>query len=223
MRVGDEVVLECGVGTLKDVYPFLLDKARGKTVLNVGAAGNASVHLPERPDLWLHTRLLDVASEVVGLDIDPVEIAHARAHGVIIEDGNCEDARLGRAFDVVLMMEVIEHVDNLAAAVHNMLDHLHPGGELVLTTPNATHIGNLIDAFRRRPANVFWQHVAVFTPEHFQAFCDRHDLDLREVNYFTFDAIGGLSLRLKTALIRAFGVLSPRLHSSFAVTLRKRG
>jgi len=65
--------------------------------------------------------------------------------------------------------------------------------------------------------------VAVFTPEHFQAFCDRHDLDLVEAKYFTFDATGGLSMRLKTAIIRAFGVLSPRFHSSFVVTLRKRG
>ncbi len=223
MRIGDEVVLECGIGTLGDIYPYLLDKARGKTVLNVGAAGNASVYLPDRPHLWLHTRLVNVAAEVVGLDIDPVETGIAAQHGVVIEHGNCEDARLDRTFDVVLMMEVIEHVDNLAAAIHNMLDHVAPGGELVLTTPNATHIGNVIDAFRRRPANVFWQHVTIFTPEHFQAFCDRHDLDLGEVNYFTFDATGGLSMRLKTALIRAFGALSPRLHSSFAVTIRKPG
>ncbi len=223
MRIGDEVVLECAIGTRADIYPFLLDKARGKAVLNVGAAGNASVYLPDRRELWLHTRLLDAAAEVVGFDIDPVEVGIAAEHGVTIELGNCEDAHLGRTFDLIVLLEVIEHVDNLATAIDNLLDHLNPGGELVMTTPNATHIGNVIDAFLRRPANVFWQHVTLFTPEHFQAFCDRHDLDLREVNYFTFDATGGLSMRLKTALIRAFGVLSPRLHSSFAVTIGKRG
>lgn len=223
MRRGDEVALECPVGTVGDIYPFLMLKAQDKDVLNVGAAGNASVYLPDRPHQWLHTRLIDVAADVVGLDLDPVEIGIAAGHGVVIEQGNCEDAQLGRKFDFIVMLEVIEHVDNLATAIHNLLDHLKPGGELVMTTPNATHIGNIIDAFLRRPANVFWQHVNLFTPEHFQAFCDRHGIDLCEVKYFTFDTPGGgLSVRAKTALIKAFGLLSPRLHSSFAVTLRKR-
>jgi len=223
MRIGEEVVLECPVGTLKDVYPHLMEKAEDKSVLNVGAAGNASVYLPDRPHLWLHTRLIDTAAEVIGLDIDPVEIGNAAEHGVVIEQGNCEDAQLGRKFDMIVMLEVIEHVDNLATAIHNLLDHLTPGGELVMTTPNATHIGNIIDAFRRRPANVFYQHVNLFTPEHFQAFCDRHDLNLMEAQYFTFDANGGLGMRIKTAIIRMFGRLSPRLHSTFLVSIRKRG
>lgn len=222
MRHGDEVRLDCPLGTVGDIYPYLMLKARGKTVLNVGAAGNASVYLPGRPHLWLHTRLIDVAGDVVGLDIDPVEIGIAARHGIVIEQGNCEDARLGREFDLIVMLEVIEHVDNLAAAIHNLLDHLKPGAELVMTTPNATHIGNIIDAFLRRPANVFWQHVTLFTPEHFQAFCDRHGLDLCDVKYFTFNAPdSGLAMKMKTALIKAFGALSPRLHSSFAVTIRK--
>lgn len=173
MRIGDEVVLECGIGARPDIYPFLLDKAQGKAVLNVGAAGNASVYLPDRPHLWLHTRLIETADSVVGLDIDPVEVGIAAQHGITIELGNCEDALLHRKFDMIVMLEVIEHVDNLATAIMNLLRHLKPGGELVMTTPNATHIGNIIDAFLRRPANVFYQHVTVFTPEHFQAFCDR--------------------------------------------------
>ncbi|HIF10106.1 MAG TPA: methyltransferase domain-containing protein [Sneathiellales bacterium] len=128
MRVGEEVVLECPVGTLRTVYPFLMAKAEDKTVLNVGAAGNASVYLPDRSHLWLHTQLIDTADDVIGLDIDPEEIGNAAEHGILIEEGNCEDAELGRLFDLIVMLEVIEHVDNLGAAIHNLLDHLNSGG-----------------------------------------------------------------------------------------------
>lgn len=42
-------------------------------------------------------------------------------------------------FDVITMWEVIEHLPDPVATVRSLLNHLHPGGMLMLSTPNTNH------------------------------------------------------------------------------------
>lgn len=85
-------------------------------------------------------------ADVRGLEIDPVRVDLARAncqdHGLtgtvvqsrdILEDGLAGD--LGR-FDVITMIDVIEHVADMPRALANAVDLLEPDGVLVLEIPN---------------------------------------------------------------------------------------
>jgi 2-polyprenyl-6-hydroxyphenyl methylase/3-demethylubiquinone-9 3-methyltransferase len=106
----------------------------GLTLLDVGCGGG----LVSEP-------MARLGFDVTGLDATPDNIEIARAHA---EAGNLAiDYRAGavetlvaeeRRFDVVLALEVVEHVADPAAFVADLARVLAPGGAVVLSTLNRT-------------------------------------------------------------------------------------
>lgn len=84
-------------------------------------------------------------AHVVGVDAAARNIAAARLHAnssrqnIDYRVGE-PDAALheGDSFDVILLLEVVEHVDNLQAFVQQAARHLKPGGLLLVSTINRT-------------------------------------------------------------------------------------
>jgi 2-polyprenyl-6-hydroxyphenyl methylase/3-demethylubiquinone-9 3-methyltransferase len=92
--------------------------------------------------------LARLGARPTGLDAAPENIGAARAHaaamGLEIEylAGGIE-AVAGRRFDLVVSMEVVEHVADTAAFARGLADALAPGGLLILSTPNRTLLSHL--------------------------------------------------------------------------------
>jgi 2-polyprenyl-6-hydroxyphenyl methylase/3-demethylubiquinone-9 3-methyltransferase len=89
--------------------------------------------------------LAAAGAAVMGLDAAANSIAAARLHAS--QAGLNIDYRAGEAqavlepqeqFDVLLLLEVVEHVDNVAAFVAQAAAHLAPGGLLLAATINRT-------------------------------------------------------------------------------------
>jgi len=114
---------------------------------------------PESPQPLTGLRLLDIGcggglvaeplarlgAAMVGVDATEPNIAVARLHagqvGLAIDyrHGSAEElARAGERFDVVLALEVIEHVADLSVFVQAMTALVEPGGLLILSTLNRT-------------------------------------------------------------------------------------
>ncbi|WP_266003801.1 bifunctional 2-polyprenyl-6-hydroxyphenol methylase/3-demethylubiquinol 3-O-methyltransferase UbiG [Paucibacter sp. PLA-PC-4] len=84
-------------------------------------------------------------AQVVGVDAAANNIAAARLHAA--ETGLRIDYRCGEpgatlgeneSFDVLLLLEVVEHVDQVPAFVRDAISHLRPGGLLLVSTINRT-------------------------------------------------------------------------------------
>ena len=84
-------------------------------------------------------------AQVVGVDAASKSIAAARLHAS--SGGLNIDYRVGEpdvalhdgdTFDVLLLLEVVEHVDNLQSFVREAARHLKPGGLLLVSTINRT-------------------------------------------------------------------------------------
>lgn len=215
MRLGDSTVLDHPAATIADAHALILDMANGKRVLNVGAAGNATFYRDHGVDGWLHARLALRVETLMGLDLDGDEVQVASSLGYDIHMGNCETANLGTAFDLIVLADVLEHVDNPALALANMMGHLHPGGQIVLTTPNATFLGNVLNALLRRGPHIYWDHVNLYVPENIQVLCDRNGWTLAQTFLYSMTDKRTMSLRLKSILIHGAGMVFPRLHSAF--------
>jgi 2-polyprenyl-3-methyl-5-hydroxy-6-metoxy-1,4-benzoquinol methylase len=74
--------------------------------------------------------------DVAGIEIAADAAAHCRAHGLDVRTGVADEAamaELGPA-DVIVLLDVIEHLPDPRATVALCARHLAPGGALVLTT-----------------------------------------------------------------------------------------
>jgi 2-polyprenyl-6-hydroxyphenyl methylase/3-demethylubiquinone-9 3-methyltransferase len=92
--------------------------------------------------------LARLGARATGIDAAPENIGAARAHaeasGLDIEylAGGIEGLA-GRRFDLVVSMEVVEHVADTAAFAAGLASTLAQGGLLILSTPNRTLLSQL--------------------------------------------------------------------------------
>jgi len=114
--------------------PKTLDCLKGLRMLDIGCGGGI-----------LSEPLARLGAGMVGVDPAEENIAVARAHaeeqGVAIDyrAGTAEElAEAGEAFDVVLAMEVVEHVADIELFVSTCAAMVKPGGLMVAATLNRT-------------------------------------------------------------------------------------
>lgn len=134
---------------LTDRDTFLLELARGKTVLHVGAADSPLTRERYETGELLHMKLRPVVKEMVGVDIDADAAAFLRDKtgiddiviaDVIENDGFDRDERLKKPFDLIYCCDIIEHVSNPGSLLANLATFCHKDTRIVLTTPNALSI-----------------------------------------------------------------------------------
>jgi len=130
--------------------PFILDNVRrafelapnarldGLSVLDIGCAAGI-----------LAESLAHHGARVTGIDPSArnIEIArrHARTAGLDIDyQSGPVEALEGRRFDVVLNMEVVEHVDDLPRFVDHCCERVRPGGLQFLSTINRTPLSYVV-------------------------------------------------------------------------------
>ncbi len=74
--------------------------------------------------------------QCTGLEFSGVAAAEARVKGFKVIDGRVEDATLpDKAFDVVVLDSVVEHLADPKAAMANLSRAMRPGGVVALVTP----------------------------------------------------------------------------------------
>ena len=220
MRQGDLVKLETKPRAISDIIDYVVDACRGKSVLNIGALGDVKYYLPNYKNIWLHEKILQVANDSTALDLDEEGCKWAKEHGYDVIHGDCETMELNKQFDVIVMYEVIEHLNAPVTALSNILKHLKPNGSLIITTPNPTAFPLVVSTFLNRQPNVFYDHVCEFSPENIQAISDRLRVKLTDVAYFTRHDSRSKALDFKSYVLRGIGSVLPRCHYQFAAVVK---
>jgi SAM-dependent methyltransferase len=105
-------------------------------------------------------------------------VEFAASHGVRVRRSLDDVAEL---YDVVVAIEVLEHIRDPHAALDTIHRVLKPGGLLLFTTGNlARHRGEVATWFYARHPEV---HISFFTPDAFRRLADRHGLRPLKVRF----------------------------------------
>lgn len=220
MRLNDLTRLNRKPVLESNIVKSILRQAKNKSVLNVGAAGGVQGYLPNNPDIWLHHQIGCVAKELVGIDIDDEGIAYAAQHGVEIVKGNCESMDLMRKFDIIVLSDVIEHLDAPVTGIRNLMRHLSHDGCLLITTPNPTSFNIIARVLAGRLINIYYDHVTSFMPEHIQGICDRYGYQADGYSFFNLVDKRSKVIQGKSIAAKLISMLNPRLATSFMAILK---
>ncbi|MDQ7803981.1 glycosyltransferase [Amycolatopsis sp. A133] len=147
-------------------YAFAARFAEGKRVLDLAAGEGYGSALLAR-----------AAAGVVGLEIDPQTVGHARNRypHVRFEVGSITDPQAldGEVFDVITCFEAIEHVDEQDRLMELVRNRLAPGGVFLCSTPdvevythdhgnkNPYHVHELTESAFRSLLSASFEHVVV--------------------------------------------------------------
>ena len=133
---------------------------------------------------WLLSQAREVEPRLrrtVVVDIDGKAKAGAEAAGHEFFLGRVEEFESDRKFDLILLLNLIEHVDDPVAVLTRMRALLAPGGKILVKTPNH----DSIDA--RLFRNHSWgglhcpRHWVVFTPESFVRAAEKAGLQVQDI------------------------------------------
>lgn len=118
---------------------------------------------------------------VVDLDPEAMPLAHANGHSYACS--RIEDFRTDARFDVVLLLNLIEHVRDPAAVLAQVGELLAPGGILVIKTPNHDALDARVFRHRSWAGLHCPRHWVVFTRGSFERLVTRCGLRVRSASY----------------------------------------
>jgi 2-polyprenyl-6-hydroxyphenyl methylase/3-demethylubiquinone-9 3-methyltransferase len=170
--------------------PIRLDALAGLRMLDIGCGGGI-----------LSEPLARLGAEVVGADPSQPNIEAAKLHAA--EAGLAMDYRAttaealadeGERFDVVLAMEVVEHVADLSLFVKRCAEMVKPGGLMITATLNRT-LKSFALAIVGAEYLLGWlprgthQWDKFVTPNELEAALERHGLMVLDETGVTYDLI----------------------------------
>ena len=197
----------------------------GANVLDVGCATGS-----------LATLLRDVrGARVIGIEPDPVRAALAAERGIDVRVGvlSPEITQALGVFDVVLYVDVLEHLIDPLGELANALPLIAPGGALIISVPNVAHWSVRWNLLRGR---FNYTDTGLMDATHLRWFTRNSIIELLSkagikpvsveytigLNHYRNSLAKRIPKRLRRAVVRSLVKIAPRLFAlQFVITGRR--
>jgi 2-polyprenyl-3-methyl-5-hydroxy-6-metoxy-1,4-benzoquinol methylase len=168
----------------------------GRIVLDVGCVGQD--HDFTSP-LWMHNLIKAAAADLDGVDIDPAGILSMKEKGYSVLDPE-GIKKSGKKYEVVVMSDVIEHVNDPVAFLQFYSSCLADKGIFIITTPNAHGIRNFSNILIRNNYPLNPEHTMWFCPKTILEVLRRAGLNFSDFSwldeYYSLKEVRGVKFRL---------------------------
>jgi SAM-dependent methyltransferase len=121
-----------------DVRPFV--PAGVREVLEVGCGRGATAR-------WLQETF---GCRVTGVELNPAAAAEAARDLAAVHCGDVATAPLGGPYDLVVALELFEHLPRAESVLARLAEHTRPGGRILLSVPNVGHHSVVLDLLAGR-------------------------------------------------------------------------
>lgn len=165
------------IDSTKDFKEYLVAETQNKRVLDIGVCEHDLTHMNAAD--WKHKYIRDASSYCVGVDIiEPlVKVLNEKGYNIKCMDAT-SDNYLGEKFDVVVIGDVIEHVENPVALLRFAKRHLNDGGKIIVSTPNPFSYHFLWMILKENTAVVNFEHTLWVSPSISVELAHRSNLEL---------------------------------------------
>jgi hypothetical protein len=225
-----------GVSRPVDRIGYIREACAGLRVLDLGAMDETAWHAKRGRGTWLHEEIGRTAAHVDGIDnsaLVPAEGLRTGANSTIwrgdVGDPERVVAALEEPPDVIVAGELIEHLESPLQFLKRFAAAARLSGKtLILSTPNATALHNVLIALTRREST-HHDHLCLLSYKTLNTLCMRAGFaDWEIIPYFArftemqerHTGVARLAVRAAERTINAFEWLFPLL--SFGYILRIR-
>jgi 2-polyprenyl-3-methyl-5-hydroxy-6-metoxy-1,4-benzoquinol methylase len=162
---------------IQDRLSYLCMLASGKDVLDVGVVEH--FYSSSKSDEWLHGRLKNSAKTILGIDILHKDIGRLSDKGFNVIVCDITKEALDQKFDIIIIGDVIEHINSPNSLFENSIKMLRPGGKIVITTPNPWYANVVLkNIFNGVPFTDSADHAMWFDPSTICELASRSGLSL---------------------------------------------
>jgi hypothetical protein len=164
---------------------------KGKSVVHYGCVDDNTtlIDAKMKKGYYLHKVVTDSTTRCIGIDINRPLIKYLRdQYGINnIFYGNVEnpssfemDIQDLKQYEVLLIPDLIEHLDNVGKMLEGIKDFFSPKVKLYIMTPNPFGYLNFIATLLRREI-YSPHHTCLFTTESMKVLLDRHGFKIEKV------------------------------------------
>ena len=134
--------------------------------------------------------LQKLGARPTGTEVDPQAIELGRRLGFEVIPGQLTGDSGGRTYDLISLLDLVEHPLEPMAILHQAATMLRPGGRLMIWTPNGGHIRRDPD---RTTLRVDLEHMQYFTPRSCRQVASALRLEIVHLEEVGFPALAGMS------------------------------
>ena len=179
---------------------YLANLARGKTVLHIGIGGFTdnpayTARLADYAERTLHGKLHSVARNLTGVDVNAHSLAimsDALPGRYVQADITAAEASeaIGGTYELIVLGDVIEHLDCFRSALQNLRALLADDGVLVITTANAYNAEAILKLVFRYES-VHDEHTCYFSYLTMRRVLEMNDMTIEDFRYYVQTRTGG--------------------------------
>lgn len=193
----------------------------GKRVLDVGCVGQ---DIDYNNPGWLHNKIRNAAISLDGVDIADEGIRALRDKGYSIYTPD-ELRTSGKSYDLIVMSDVIEHVNDPIVFLKFYSAFLAEKGSIIITTPNAHGIRNFTNILFRNDFAVNTEHTFWFCAKTIMEVAERAELNFVEFywldEYFKLNEIKEMKFKIIHIINRFFMKMRSNFYPNFMIILSK--
>ncbi len=159
-----------------DKFSWIVSMCANKVVLDVGCVGQDRSY---EGNGWLHGELKKVAQVLIGTDINQLAMGDLKEKGyeIYLPD---ELPEKNQKFDVIVMGDVIEHVNDPGAFLAFYAQFLNENGQMIICTPNVFGMRYIIQVLFYGKPGTNEEHTLGFDPYVMLELFNRIDLAPKE-------------------------------------------
>ena len=186
---------------------LIIDLCRDKKVLHLGCIDHPLLEIKLNNNNLLHQKILNVAKELHGIDIDKegIKILNEKYNigNLFCENIENDEVILSSNYEVIVAGEILEHLNNVGKAMNNIYKYLSKDGLLIVTVPNALAFRIFFHTLRRRE-NIHPDHVSYFSPYTIYNLLKRYYFRTYKIYSYSYPSTRIIINKIKSFIFQIF-------------------